>query len=94
MVHIGELKATLKMVNHKTLLAKYIRFVRLAEGVDFIHRDYRSELQSDIEFSDEEWSELERLSAERAATKHQGVRILPPRACRSDNSQSTGTSNQ
>lgn len=48
-------------MDYRALLLQYIRFVRECEGVDFID-SRRSE--ADVEFTNEEWQELELLSAE------------------------------
>lgn len=50
-------------MDHKALLTKYILFVRLAEGTDFLENDSRLWHMEPI-FSDAEWEELQRLKEE------------------------------
>lgn len=50
------------MTDHKALLTKYISYVSLAEGTDFIENGFEGFLTDEIEFTPEEWQELERIS--------------------------------
>lgn len=48
-------------ISYKSLLIKYVRYIRSVEGVDFITAcDSRG--QSDEEFTDEEWEALNAIS--------------------------------
>ena len=48
------------MINHKDLLARYIKHIVECEGVDFLSRSYIN--GGDVKFSKDEIKELERLS--------------------------------
>lgn len=48
-------------MNHRQLLIKYINWVGDEEGSTFL--DHRQAWLSDVEFTDEEWEELQRLEA-------------------------------
>lgn len=48
-------------MNYQELLKKYIAYIVQCEGIDYIDPiEYR--YQSEVKFSDEEWSELEKLA--------------------------------
>jgi len=49
------------MIDHKALLKKYIKYLIDVEGCNFID-PHDSRYKSDTKFSDEEWSELEKLA--------------------------------
>lgn len=49
-------------MDYKALLMKYMQHVRDCESIDFV--DPIGDFCSDVEFTDEEKAELERISAE------------------------------
>jgi len=46
-------------LNYRELLIKYIKYVRLAEGTDFIEFGFDGMLANEISFTEEEWAALE-----------------------------------
>lgn len=47
---------------YRNLLVRYVRHVAMEEGVDFL--DTRLGLGSDVEWTDEEWADLQALRKE------------------------------
>lgn len=50
-----------KLMDYRELLIKYIQHIRGCESVDYVLSG-SSRGESDIQFSDQEWQELERLA--------------------------------
>jgi hypothetical protein len=50
------------MVDYKELLHKYVRYVYDSEGSDYIEFGSMSHYATDVEFTEEEWGELEKAS--------------------------------
>lgn len=48
-------------MNYKQLLLKYINHVGISEGTTFLDNSHRSEWNDSVEFTDEEWAELQEL---------------------------------